>query len=107
MGRGLPGQMLAAAEADLEPDILDVSVEQLPRIVERPGFGADSGQNRLDQPRLTGAQRRSLAPAVELAPPLRMVAGGLQASARRSSSDRSTRSQENPPSASGGRPKWP
>ena len=108
MGRGLPGKVLAAAEADLQPDILDVA-EQALRLLERAHarLDAQSGEQVLDQPRLAGAQRRTLAPAIELAPVLGVVIGRDQVRARLSSPERSTRSQEKPPSASGGRPKWP
>jgi len=46
VGRGLPGEVLAAAEADLEPDILDRCGVELSRVPEpaRAGLGAQARQ---------------------------------------------------------------
>ena len=107
-------QVLAGAEADLEPDVAHRPVEQGGRI-ERPVAGQRDREMRQkigDEPLPTRAQRTALSAAEEAT--LRLVAGGradgrslAQENAAASSSTRSRRSHEKPPSGSGGRPKWP
>jgi hypothetical protein len=67
MAGGLPGQVLAAAEADLEPPAGARRREQ-PGKIERRGRGqADrqAGQDLVEQSLLGGAQRPAAAPAVD------------------------------------------
>ena len=65
--RGLTGEMLARAEADLELQRADRVAEQRRRI-ERPGLGhATARQQLLDQRGLALAQLVALATAVEAA----------------------------------------
>ena len=136
-GARLGGEMLAAAEADLEDDRRPVGERSEQRLrLDRPGFGqAQARQERRDQVLLALAEGFSLAPAVEGAvrrrpsmrrrahrsfcgeggPSLaRLCRVGLSrqgerryASADLSCGTRSVRSQEKPPSFCGARPKWP
>src|SRR5262245_57661292 len=122
--RGLPQQMLARAEADLEPDLRD----RLRKERGKSGRGpmreveAEAQQEFADQPLLPRAQRLRFPPAVgperrrEIA--LCLLAdhalscpapsrASVQVSSARIGSARSSRSQEKPPSLSGCRPKWP
>ena len=106
MRAGLRGEMLAAAEADLEPERSARVREGRERIAR---IDAQPRQKRADQLVLRRPQPLALAAAVERA---RGVAPGRgrpvrQDSAERSVSTRSVRSHEKPPSASGLRPKWP
>jgi hypothetical protein len=108
MGRGLGCQVLAAAEADLEPEVVDGRAEERARI-ERAALrqgDPDRGQQMLEERGLPGAKRPAAAPAVD--PALRRLGqGSLRQKARLRFGARSVFSQEKPPSASGGRPKWP
>ena len=114
IGARLGGEVLAGAETDLEPDVAHRPVEQDARI-ERPVARQRDREMRQkigDEPLPTRAQRTAL-PAAEEAT-LRLVAGGpagrrslAQENAATSSSTKSRRSHEKPPSGSGGRPKWP
>ena len=106
-------QMLAAAEADLEPERPAVGEERLER--ERPPLrvlgGRDAGepqprQELGEQPLLARLQPLAVPAPVELAPGARALRAGAH-TARRSASPRSVRSQEKPPSLSGARPKCP
>jgi hypothetical protein len=104
-GLGLPGDMLAGAEADLEP--------KRGRRQRLAGIEQQARQQFVDEPALAGTQAPADTPAIEVAPPGGQVAGGrgsagvAQWKAAVRSSTRSSRSQEKPPSASGLRPKWP
>lgn len=115
----LSGKMFTTAEANLEPQIGPRRArEQRQWIIDTRGLGqrdAESRQQGAQQPLSARPQARAMAPAIEhgfggdAAP----VAGardfllGGQLLAARKSSIRSVRSQENPPSPSGARPKWP
>ena len=105
MRAGLRGEMLAAAEADLEPERSARVREGRERIAR---IDAQPRQKRAEQLVLRRPQPLALAAAVErargVARPGRPV---RQDSAERSVSTRSVRSHEKPPSASGLRPKWP
>jgi hypothetical protein len=103
----LCGEMLAPAEADLEPDLVNRRMKECAGF-ERAGIGqrdSEPRQQSFQQVLLARAQLAA-APATIEKPLLRALLLGAQ-NARRSSSTRSSRSQEKPPSASGGRPKWP
>lgn len=124
VARRLPGQVLAGAEADLQPERRGPRLEEAGE-VERGGFGQgdrQTWQQALDQGLAAPAQLAAVAPAVELCLVLgRGVLGRGSGSrgfalgrseaqrlkAERRSSTRSSRSQEKPPSGSGARPKWP
>ena len=131
----LRDQMLGAAEADLEPDVVDRRPETAPRDRRRrrAEIEREARQQRLEQRRLPRAQRMSLAPAEEGAlgfgvvvvgssrfvkhndeqmagqarpfAPIEVI--GFDQNAFLSCAARSVRSQEKPPSFSGARPKWP
>ena len=107
----LRGEMLARAEADLEPQrtLIILGVAEQRRRVDRSGRGdADRRQQRLDEIGLTGAELVPLTAPIETAEGggAGCVIGG-QATAALSLSTRSSFSQLKPPSASGVRPKWP
>ena len=105
--------MLAAAEADLEPDLVHLAPEQAGGIGEvLRGVEPQARQQRPEQVGLPGAQLLALAPAEEgagaaCAIVVQAGSAGFSADAERSSSTRSVFSQVKPPSASGARPKWP
>jgi hypothetical protein len=107
----LPGQVLAAAEADLEPVAGARGAEQRCEVERRTRRQVDRQrrQQLVEQPLLGSAQRPAAPPAVEAfadalsGRPIRFA----QANAARSGSTRSVRSQLKPPSASGARPKCP
>ncbi len=67
MGGRLGDQMLAAAEADFEPHVVDGSVEtaRAGRPAARVEIERQPRQQRLEQRRLPRAQRMALAPAEE------------------------------------------
>src|SRR5262245_39683639 len=78
--------MLAAAKADLEPDIVERPVEDFGKL---PGRGRRDVQRQprqqgLDQVGLIGAQLVALAPAEERALPVRMLAVGIEGARHRS-----------------------
>ena len=111
MALGLRGEMLAAAEADLEPDLLRRRRKEAARIDRRARFEGESDprQDLVQKPPGFGTQPGALAPAVE-EPPIGRVGGcrpRAQLKARRSSAARSVRSHEKPPSSSAARPKCP
>lgn len=112
VGGGLGGQMLAAAEADFEPERPLRRGEQAVR-VEPPARGRQrqaQARQQVRQPAPLGRPERPAQPASVQDAPGRGAAGFrvlAQAKADRMSLTRSSRSQENPPSASGLRPKWP
>ena len=104
-------QVLAGAEADLEPDVLDGSREKGRevggRAANRGGY-AQARQKIFDQCLAALAQRVAAAPPM----PAETVAGIVPGAARqltpnaeRRPSTRLMRSQEKPPSGSGARPK--
>jgi hypothetical protein len=100
-------QMLAGAEADLEPDRLDRAIEQ-PTRIDRPlarQFDPQPRQQRVEKLALSRAELAAATAAVQERP-ARAVAGIAQNTAR-SCGTRSRRSHEKPPSASGARPKCP
>ena len=102
--RGLGGQMLAAAEADLEPDLVDGAGEKGFGVEHRAVDGRHDGQarqQRIDQGAADLPQRPPLAAAVKTRP-LMLAAAPGQAKAERRSSTRSSFSHEKPPSASAG-----
>ena len=109
------GQMLAAAEADLEPEFAGANGRTGSRPRARP-VDLEPRQQFGHEPRVIGAQRLALAAPVER-PTLDRVGRGVRLrsapssrhdQARRANwSARSVFSQEKPPSASGARPKWP
>ncbi len=106
MGLRLGGEMLAAAIADLQPDLVTRGVEERGG-VKPARFRQGEGQPRQEivpKRLLAGPQRSSAAPAIER--PMILWRVG-QAKAERSAGTRSSFSQEKPPSASGLRPKWP
>jgi hypothetical protein len=108
VGGRLGGEMLAAAEADLEPDRGRRRGEAAARVERRAAFRQRQGELRqpvLEQAAAAGPQPSAAAAAIEARPvgPVRSA----QWSADFSPSTRSSRSQEKPPSASAGRPKWP
>ena len=95
--------MLSASETDLEREI--PSARKQERWVKRP-FGKtmisrEPGEERL----LMGTQRSPFSSAMKKAAPLPRF--DRQANMLFSWDTRSVRSQENPPSASAARPKWP
>ena len=104
MGGRLPGEMLARAEADLEPER---------GCKGSRGIEAQPRQQLLHQPLLPGPETPAGPPAIEVAlagfrPRFRVgPRDAAQLMAAFSSLARSTFSQEKPPSASGVRPKWP
>jgi hypothetical protein len=108
MGGGLGREMLAAAEADLQPQRGGRRIEAAAGIEGGACLGKRQGERRqplLEQAAAPRPQPAAVAPAIEVRP---LAAGGLaQWSADFSPSTRSSRSQEKPPSASAGRPKWP
>ena len=101
-------EMLAAAETDLEPNRgacgteqgSDVEVTRCREVYRQPR------QQFIDEGLLSRTQSPPAAAAEDLMTPLRLAARCAQ-KARRSSSTRSSLSQEKPPSGSGRRPKWP
>src|SRR5262249_40310296 len=98
-------KMLAAAEADLEGELLRLRKNR--REIER-ARGRDTERRKpgVEERLLTRTQRLADAAAIEpLAPHIRVV--GDQWKWRFSPGTRSVFSHENPPSASGARPKWP
>ena len=117
----LRDQMLAAAEADLEPDFARRKCEQGLARGERRDIHFEPRQQLRDEARVMGAQRLAPAAAINSAAPVRAGLGGVGFAARRerrqdgsrdyarprNCSARSVFSQEKPPSASGVRPKWP
>jgi len=111
MGFGLRGEMLAGAEADLEPELVGWNRKE-PLRMEAAALrelDAQLRQQAREQVALAGTQSPPAASAVEDPAPgigarLRRVP---QAKAERSCGIRSRRSQEKPPSDSGCRPKWP
>ena len=119
IAQGLPGEMVARAEADLEPDLRDGGGKQRGRMEAFAGIGQGDrhgGQLVFEQLGARGAQGPPLAPAVK--PPNPAVAPSVVAVRQRAvrydapkadfnAATRSVRSQEKPPSASGARPKWP
>lgn len=112
MGLGLASQMLAGAEADLEPDLGGGLREKAGGIkgVLLGEVDLEAGQQAREEITLARAEAAAAAPAIDDPPSLRAVVRGAlaaQAKAKRNSGTRSRRSQENPPSASGARPKWP
>jgi hypothetical protein len=101
-------EMLATAETDLEPN-RGACVTEEGSDVEATGCRKIYRQPRqrfVDEGLLSGTQSPPATAAEDLMAPLRLGAGCAQ-KARRSSSSRSSLSQENPPSGSGRRPKWP
>ncbi len=85
-GLRLGGQMLAAAKADFEPDVVERPVEDF-RQRRRRGRGNVQRQPRqqaVDQIGLVGAQSVTLAPAEERALPVRMLAVGIGGTHHRS-----------------------
>jgi hypothetical protein len=118
MRLGLGDQVLAAAEADFEPDLGRRRGEQRAR-VERPGRRQRDGEARqrlVDQKLAAGTQPAAAAAAIEEEAPARGFsrrfsgahrAGGGAQKTDFSRSTRSVRSHEKPPSFSGLRPKWP
>jgi hypothetical protein len=122
---GLRNQILAAAESDLEPHIVERNREQAHEFARRRHVEVEceARQQIFKQPRLMRTQTMTLAAAEEAAPEFRLfISGrhgaaitrgtiarrdGCQETAPRIASTRSVFSQENPPSGSGERPKWP
>jgi hypothetical protein len=113
MGRRLGREVLAAAEADLQPEAAvagKVGGEvDLPLRRDRQ---AQARQTLGQQALAPGAEPMPRAPAVEQALADRVLLAAILAqgaprpqNAPRKASTRSVRSQENPPSGSGGRPK--
>src|SRR5262249_3633925 len=98
---GLPQEMLAGAEADLEPDIVDRHGEGLARRVEACKIERQPRQQQAAQAGLVRRELRPLATAVELL----AVTFRMTQNARLIASARSVFSHEKPPSASGSRPK--
>ena len=108
VGRGVGGQMVAPAEADLEPDVIDRRGEQR-RQRGRRRRGEVDGEGRVGvghEAAAAGGKGLALPPAVE-PPSLLAVHAQTQRRALRSVSARSVFSHEKPPSSSAGRPKWP
>ena len=111
----LPRQMLAGAEADLEPIAALGGAEQRRRVERRGGRQIDrqTRQRLVEQTLLGGAQRPAAPAAVEALVDAALgwsggrPGAGAQANAARSGVTRSVRSQLKPPSGSGARPKWP
>ena len=101
-------EMLATAETDIEPNRRacvteegsDVELTRCRKIYRQPR------QQFVDERLLSRAQSPPATATEDLMAPLRLAAWYAQ-KARRSSSTRSSLSQENPPSGSGRRPKWP
>jgi hypothetical protein len=102
-------EMLATAETDLEPnrgsrgteESICIEATRCWEVYRQPR------QQFVDEGLLSGTQSPPAAAAEDLMTPLRLAAGFVPQKARRSSSTRSSRSQEKPPSGSGRRPKWP
>ena len=110
MSLRLGDQMLAAAEADLEPKLARLERKQRRSGFERRRIDLKRRQALGDQARMMRAQRLALAAPVKGAARLRFadaVPATALTRAQRSWSARSVFSQEKPPSASGSRPKWP
>jgi hypothetical protein len=116
IGARLCDEMLAAAEADLDPDLARRKREQ--RAAFDRGFCPDFKlrQPALDERRMVTSKRLAMRASIERTPPALRQAGALctflsvwrnQEAKRLKSSARSIFSQEKPPSASGLRPKWP
>ena len=105
---GLLRQMLAAAEADLKPYRSPRGAEQNAGIetAGRRNSHGKLGQQSRNEGLLSGAKRPSPATTEEESRGLRLRRGSRQ-KLRRSSSARSSLSQEKPPSGSACRPKWP
>src|SRR5262245_8356290 len=99
--------MFAAAKADFQPHCVGAMWEQACEIGSngRRQVERQLRQQAFECGRLLGLERVSLAPSEEGARRPRLNAG--QRRARLSASAISVRSQENPPSLSGARPKWP
>ena len=110
MGCGLMGEMFAAAEADLEPDLIDIAEQGLRVYPPVPKRNGDPRKEGLHQIRLTRLQGLALgAPINVAARAVGFAAQGVpsQRTAAAILSARSVFSQEKPPSESGVRPKWP
>ena len=101
-------EMLAAAETDFEPNRGSRGTEEGVRIeVTRcREVHRQPRQQFVDEGLLSGTQSPPAAAAEDLMAPFRLGTRYAQ-KARRSSSTRSSLSQEKPPSGSGWRPKWP
>ena len=113
MGQRLPDQMLAGAEADLQPDLSRRAWKKQPRI-ELLTVGRQRqtqiGQSLGQQIALRRAQRAAKLSAVGPWPARRrrpQRLGHPAANSLRKPSTRLVTSQEKPPSGSGARPKWP
>src|SRR5690349_20639528 len=104
---GLRREMLARAEADLERDRVDWAIEDRSggQRSGRRERDAEARETPLPQRLLTRPQLAATAAAIDEALRARLGVGAQKA--RRSSSTRSSRSHEKPPSGSGARPKWP
>jgi hypothetical protein len=117
MGPRLGDEMLAAAEADLEPDFPRREREQRGAIADRRWIDLEPRQAFFDQRSMIGPQRLAAAAPVERAPRRILVDARARLIGVRLRTDQETRprnelarsvfSQEKPPSASGLRPKWP
>ncbi len=107
--------MLGAAKTDLEPYLARRERKQRAAIANGPLLDFEFRQTLLDQTRMIGAQLLAAAASVKRAPRRvggRFLPGGLrrntnQETRPRNWLTRSVFSHEKPPSASGGRPKWP
>lgn len=104
MGLGLGEQMLAAAEADLQPDFAWAFREQRAGVGDWRRSDLQPRQTLGDQRGMMGAERLAAAAPIEGAP--RCFGAGVRQETRpRNLSPRSVFSQEKPPSESGWRPK--
>ena len=102
---GLRQQMLAAAEADLEPDFFWRKWKQRRDVAKRGRVDLKPRQALGDQAGVISAQRLAAAAPIERAP--RRFVDARQETRPRNWLERSVFSQVKPPSASGWRPKWP
>lgn len=104
MKRSLGRQVLAAAEADFEPELARRRFEDRGGVEQAFGRQADGQclQSAPDQFRFASPQSTAAPAAIDSSGRRR---GQARADFRLAT--RSVRSQENPPSASGWRPKWP
>ena len=105
----LADQVFAAAEADLEPHLVDGRGKQRAQIFRRNReIECDLREQRLKQRRPGGCQSVALAPAEKGArSPRFAIDVTCQRTARLRASARSVFSQEKPPSFSDARPKCP
>ena len=113
MGAGLRRQVLAGAEAHFQPNVGHRSVKNGRQVEPAAAFRRRHPQARQQVPQQflpALAQPVAAPPAVPAGPVvagLRAAAGQLPPKMDLRSSTSPVRSQEKPPSESGGRPKWP